>query len=241
MKKIILTFIFSFSLLVYTLGQERDIYRLSNGAIVTNSEFLDLNLYSKSVYNYKYKYDIEPLSVRVGEKQYDIKLANYVSYWEDADSMFLYDAGDFNVVEFIGDDGFGYQYRDDMGILKMNPTSVLWNPGYYGASYKLRNKSKNGYFVEVPLTSTSKAVVFFGQSYSTGEGRTFIFIVTERDVRLVFNMQYNANSIDIGEGTFEMNVESKGSQLLTMNPDIWSDPVTHTIWLEDGVLKFRDN
>ncbi len=239
MKNLLIIATLTIMSVVTAIGQEREVYTLKNGAVIENRDFLNLDLYSKGVYNDRYKYCDDPLEVRVGNKKYDIKVANYIGYWAECDSMIMNYVGDFNVIEFHSNDGCGYQYRDDYGILKMNESSVSWMPSYSGSNYMHRGLSRNGYFVETTLTPDSKAVIFFGQSYGTDVGRTFIFIVTERDVKLVFNKPYRAKSINIANGEFRIEFQSNIQE--TIDGVTWTPAITHTMWLEDGVLKFRDN
>lgn len=80
-----------------------------------------------------------------------------------------------------------------------------------------------------------------GPNYPTNVSRMSIFVLTENDIKLVLNKELEATDIIKNNSEFKMIVDSKPSQLISMHPDKWSDPVSHTIWFENGVLKFKNN
>ncbi len=140
----------------------------------------------------------------------------------------------YNVIEFIINNKVIYKYISIAGIVTFNPPK--------GSSYgkDLRKYANNDYFIEYPIEN-GKIVVFIGHSYSTSQPQLVIFTVTDNGVKLVFDKKYRVSDIIKTSTEFRMIIESQSKQLVSMNPEKWSEPVTHEIYLEDGVLKFKDN
>ncbi len=85
------------------------------------------------------------------------------------------------------------------------------------------------------LVMNSKALIFLGQHYGTDLPRLIIFIVTDSDVKLVYNKKMKITSINSSAGNFSLSLVSN---IVEAGDGVEE---THTIFLRDGVLFFRNN
>ncbi len=105
----------------------------------------------------------------------------------------------------------------------------------YSMANMFASYADNDYFISVPLSSTSKALIFMGMTYGSSLPRLMIFVMTERDVKLVYCKTMDVHSMVKTPSSFSMITQSN----VTGFDD--GTPVLHTIWLKNGALWFKNN
>lgn len=170
------------------------------------------------------------LNVQVGSTWYIIQVGEYTSELC---------GGDFNLIDIYSKDMDSKLFKVDYGILKMDETSCRWYPEKFMANYSLSDLSENGYFIELPLSETSKALIFIGRCYRTDLDRMLVFVLTEKDAEIVFNLPMPIEAFKHANG--DTNI------LVTTQFKEWGDTVSygnyimHSIYTQDGVLMFNEN
>ncbi len=205
-------------LTLYGDQSEVQIYTNNDGIISVKEQFIDAQ--NPSVESLSYTLQ-NPLSTIVSTSTYTLKTGRFEG-WED-------EPGDFNVIEISKNGQQKLIYKDDYGITKIINKK---KEGYFYAT-SLSPYSSNGYFIEVSMTPTSKALLFLGQDYGTDLSRLIIFIITDSDVKLVHNKPMEIRSIDTSAGNFSLSLKSTIEEISGLED-------MHTIFLKDGVLFFRN-
>ncbi len=144
----------------------------------------------------------------------------------------LPDAYTVNVMRYKGWDleaGFG-----EVIDIKCKEKSVLQlkNSEQWAFLYgDLKKYSDNPYFVPIPIDASSMAILFVG--FIRANQPAFVTIVLLRDgqATLVYNKSLLIESVVKSASTFAIN----------LSDDTGGDPVVnnYSIWVEEGVLKFR--
>lgn len=221
MKKI-LSFLF-FALPLTALAQTR-IFALSNGVIGgVRMEYLDTKN-SREVTE-PYKLNGIQLSASVAGTSWTIRTGRY-NGWEN-------EPGQFDVIEFSNNGVRRLLYGTYGGVVKINDPENLY-------TYPLSKYSNNGYFIEVPLTPNSKAIMFLGQHYGTDLSRLSIFVVTPNNVKLVFNRQMAIREITNTARDFRMKLQTDIVDEYDSNGNpTGQKPPMSTIYRQNGVLYFE--
>lgn len=222
MKKLLIFTALLLPILAY--GQtEMQIFNISNGTISTNSQFITMpeDLWETKRYSLG-----NPVSVTVGNQSYTIKTGRF-SGWDTA-------PGDYDVIEISKNGTQLLLFKDGDGILKYNNSRFM--PPEYSMANKFVSYADNDYFISVPLSSTSKALIFMGMTYSSSLPRLMIFVMTESDVKLVYCKIMDVHSMVKTPTSFSMTTQSN----MTGFDD--GIPVLHTIWLKkSGDFWFKNN
>lgn len=198
----------------------------NNGKVITKSQFINPP-YDNSINNYGFSLSNPPVQVQVGAMTYTIKTGNFE----------ISNENDYDVIEISKDGKRICLYREEDGILKLKEGSSYQYPEAYMANYSFGKYANNNYCIEVPLSSTSKALLFFGPSYGSSVAKTLIFVLTELDARLVFNKILDPYEMENITSNFEMKLiadipecDLDGNEIPTPS---------YTIWKEGGVLKYK--
>lgn len=221
MNKLFLLLGFCFPL--FACGQTaQPIFSISNGLISTNSQFVD-----SFELNYWNAYSVGPLGtpiqVGVGSQSYTIKTGFLINSNQD---------GDFEAIEVSRNGQQVFLLKNGDGIVKFDNSKFM--PPNYFFSNRFVSFAANDYFIEVPLSADSKALIFMGIPYGTDLPRLIIFVLTPSDVTLVYYQDMDVESMVKTSSSFSMVVQSN---LLS---DDGGTPITHSIFLQNGVLKFVD-
>lgn len=141
----------------------------------------------------------------------------------------------YHVVEIKRGDDVVFVLRD-LEIIPYN-----YDLGQYGKDF--RNFATSEMFIEVPLPQDAKALVFIGWPFSTDLPHLMIVVLTKNDAKLVYSKNMIIKDIVKEMGVFLMQLQSNYQYMEYKDGmEIGLSPATtHTMWLEDGVLKFRDN
>lgn len=230
MKRIVRLVATALILSIYQMVAQQPIYTLQDGKIIPSPDFVEPvdDYFNNATYT---MWD-RVLDVQVGNTTYNIRVGNYTPQRCE---------GDFNLIEIYSDAMKRKLYKDGSGILKMNNTSYMWYPRAAMANYRLSSYSKNGYFIEMPLNESTKAIIFIGQSYGTDVGKLFIFVLTESDAELVFNLPMSIAMFAQMNDYTKLIVQSNyGTEI---SCDVWLPPTMHTIYTRggDGILMFKNN
>lgn len=169
-----------------------------------------------------------PISVTAGGTTWTIKTGRYVG-WEN-------DPGDFDVIEVSKGGTNTLLYKSYLGIMK-----IIDAPDQWYAS-EMAPYSRNGYFIETSLSSTSKALIFLGQNYGSDLSQLIIIVLTEMEAELVFNKPMAITRINNATDNFSLTLESKIVEVVDSDgtPTNEKSPV-HTIYQQGSILYFRDN
>ena len=213
---IFLFFSLSFSCVVST-HKGVPLYSNTDGVIYNFVEFIDEECISVS--SLPYSLD-NPISVTISASTYTIKTGRFTG-WDDEE-------GDFDVIEISKNGQPEIIYKAYDGIAKMNNSKNSYTSLF-------SRYSSNGYFIEMPVTSDSKVIIFLGQHYGTDLSRLIIFTLTDSDVKLVHNKQMAINNITAECGNFSMLLESNIVEFG------YGTPATHSIYQKNDVLYFKDN
>lgn len=158
-------------------------------------------------------------SIFIDSTTYNIKTGRFIN-WND-------EPGDFDVIQFYKNNQLILTYKDADGIVNLNNPKNQY-------SYSFNRHSKNGYFIEAKLSDKTGIIVFIGQHYGTDLPKLIIFAITRNEIKLIYNQKVQINSI----------TKTKDNISLILQSNIPNDnemPVTHTIWSNNGILKFKDN
>lgn len=218
MNKIVLIVMILFTINNSLFAQENTSIFTYNesGEIVTNSRFISLADNSLSSLRFSAN---NVATTSINETTYVVKTGRF-NNWEN-------EPGDFDIIQFYKNNQLILTYKDADGIVKLNNSS---NP--YANSFN--RYSSNGYFIEVALSDTTKIIVFVGQHYGTDLSKIIIFAVTRNEVKLVYNQKVQINSMTKTNNSILMVVQSN-------IPNENDELITHTIWSDKGVLKFKDS
>lgn len=218
MNKIVLIVMILFTINNSLFSQENTSIFTYNevGEIVTNSRFISLADNNLTSLHFSTN---NIATTSINETTYTVETGRF-SNWEN-------EPGDFDIIQFYKNNQLALTYKDADGIVRLNNAS---NP--YANS--LNRYSSNGYFIEVDLSDTTKIIVFVGQHYGTDLSKIIIFAVTRNEVKLVYNQKVQVNLMKKTDNTIFMIVQSN-------IPDEQDEPITHTIWSKEGMLKFKNN
>ena len=194
----------------------------NSGKVITKSQFINPP-YDNSINNYGFSLSNPPVQVQVGTVTYTIKTGNFEMSNEN----------DYDVVEISKDGNRVCLHREEDGILKLKEGSNRND----GKSHRLGKYANNNYCIEVPLSSTSKALLFFGPSYGSSVAKTLIFVLTESNAKLVFNKTLEPQEMKNITSNFEMKLIADIPECDLDGNEIPSP--SYTIWKEGGVLKHK--
>ena len=158
-------------------------------------------------------------SVSIDSTTYHIKTGRFRN-WED-------EPGDFDIIEFYKNHQLVLTYKDAEGIVHLNKPKNLY-------SYTFNQYSENGYFMEVRLSDQISTLFFIGQHYGTDLPKLIIFALTPKEIKLIYNQKVQINSILKTDNHISLIVQSN-------IPNDHDELLTHTIWSDNGILKFKDN
>ena len=193
------------------------IYSINNGVVSNIEQFIEKQQISIDSLEYSLN---NPILVSTYTSTYTIKTGRF-SGWEN-------EPGDFDVIEISKNGQQKFIYKSCDGIAKFNNSKNLYTSSF-------NRYSSNGYFIEVPMTTDSKALIFLGQHYGTDLARLIIFILTDSDVKLVYNKKMAITDINSTNGNFSMSLVSN----IVEEGD--GTESKHTIYQQNGVLYFGDN
>ncbi len=227
MKKTLILLILAIITISMKNFENTNLFSLSKDGLITYDEKnIDYKVKTKNIpQDYEHR---DSVVFTVGDAEYILKIGNR---WPIHDSP-----GDYNIMQFFINGEEKLYFEDADWLIKYKNSQIPKSHVSQFSKY-----ANNPYFISVPLTDTSIALIFMGPNYSTNVSRMAIFVLTESDIKLILNKELEATKIIKSSTEFKMTVVSQPSQLISMNPEKWSEPVTHEIYLEDGVLKFKDN
>lgn len=200
----------------------------SSGQIVTNSRHLKCR-YSNRVDTLDCSPQIT-LPVSVGKSQYTITLSSY-----DLSKAYS-EGGDFGVITVKRDGKVIYEYRSEDWLLKFSSEYSR----LLGESVKAC--AVNDFFIEIPLTATSKALVFNAYEFSAPPLPPLtILALTEEDAKVVHNRNIRQVSVDRDANNNILMTTCSNTGTTYGEMSIYTPPTLNTIWAEDGKLLFKDN
>ncbi len=220
-KYFLLSFAISLFASAYTQNNGVPIYSIDNNNMIISSQAYISN---DITYSNNFGFSTsETASVSINQTTYTIKEGRFDGWGNQP--------GNYDVIELYKNGTCVLTFKIQNGIVILNDI----NNNYASRQSKY---STNGYFIEQTLTSTSKALLFLGYNYSTDPANLIIFILTEDDAKLVFCRPMAIQNIERSSTNFSVDLLSD-----IMYEDHINLPLSirHTIWLEDGVLKFKDN
>ena len=198
-------------------------FSINNGIISTNSQFID-SYHDPEVANDPYGSG-NTVGVQVGNVNYVIKTAIFTGFGWDNDpdpGYYIIEVSANNQIKFVH---------------KQNSAFVTRDMEYQG--FTLQQHADNDYFIKAPLSNEATALIFVGWSYANNPSQLFIVVLTETDVKVVYNKPMVINSITQSGYNFSMATQS--NVLEWVNGAEQGTPITHTIYQQDGVLYFKDN
>jgi len=221
MKRILIFTALLFPFLV--CGQTgTQIFSISNVNITVDNLFIDLptNYWGTAGHSLG-----NPIPVSIGNQSYTIKTGRFTG-WDN-------EPGDYDVIEISKNGQQLVLFKDGEGIVKYN--NSMYMPPNYAFANRFVSYAENDYFISVPLSATSKALIFMGKPYGTDLPRLIIFVLTETDAKLVFCKRMYVESITKTVNDFSMVVQSN---LTSVGDGV---PELHTIWLQNQDLWFKNN
>jgi len=199
----------------------------TEGTITTNSSFIN------PFYNYPGAPSLtyspqNPVNVQVGTKTYVVKTCIFNNWDNDADTG-------FHIIEVSSGGQVVLTFKSAL------QWAYLSYPAGSGMYRNFKSYSDNNYFIKVPLSDSSVAIIFVGWPYDSTPSMLTIVVLTQTDAKLVYNKNMEINTITLGSA-FSMILQSNTVEYNAQNvPFNGETPKLHTIWLEDGVLRFKDN
>ena len=200
------------------------IYSYDGDNIVTKSKFIGPPTFPDDYEN------VTPYVLKnsnlIESKSYDpsylywVKMYKYKG-WED-------EAGFCNVIDIVYDKKTLLQVRDPGGweniIERLRKTTGI-------------NSSERYMFC--PITKTAMALFFVGHSYQNDPSMLTIIVIDKEKAELVFNKPMHPMELNQTNTEFSLIVRSNSPELnLDMTPV--TPYIKHKIWLENGVLRFKD-
>lgn len=204
------------------------IFSIDQGHIITNSMFID-------TWTLEPRFDAvpytlaNPVTVSLSGAQYTVRTAQFEGRGWDQEG------GDFRVIEITKGNQQVYLLKEPNGIWKLKGSKDNM------AQYRVPSYSDNDYFLTVPLSNSATALIFFGYLYGSGDTTLPIIVLTDKEVKLVFNksmfFMQKATSIP---NTFSIGMQT--NQYKVVNGVINEKEFrTFTIWKKDGTLWIKDN
>lgn len=217
-----LTVIFlTLTLKIEAQGSE-NIFTINNDTIITNSDFID-PFFSKKTASVKYYLNENDPNVLVGKVEYNVKVGSYT-----------YSPGNFDVLEISKNGVRQCLYCEDAGILKSDYKCLRSSMEEGGED--LGHSERSDYYMEFSLSPTTKGLLFFCNSYGTDVGRTLIFILTQKEAKLVFNKKMKV--VNLGQSVSNFILWSTYMEF-NVDGTIWEQPNVYSIWDEGDILKFK--
>lgn len=225
MKKLIFTAALFFTVFCAQAQIGSAIFSIDpKGNITTKSEFIDPFYEDCDLSALTYAPG-NPVAVKLPSKTYTIRTCAFDEWECEADRG-------FNVIEIT-------QKNRDVLTLKQGEFWTFITDDR--PSFNLEEYTDNNYFIRVPLSAKSQALIFRGFMYGTGPAPLSIVVLTENQAKLVFNKEMYINSIiQISSGGFFMQLQSNICEWDDERRPYY-DPITHVIWLDDGVLRFKND
>ena len=196
------------------------ILSINNGTININSSYLDSQYDDPDVLSLPYT-GIDPIPVTVGNTSYVVKTAKFTGLgWDGEPGYYVIEISINNQIKFVHKQNAGLTYLNDGG---------------YGSRLNQYADSGNNSFIKVPLSNEATALIFLGWPYANDPCQLLILVLTATDVKVVYNMPMNINSITQSGFNFSMITQSN---VLEWSPNggYQGTPITHTIYQQNGVL-----
>lgn len=184
-----------------------------DGEIITKSKFIDSLTYNRSSLDWFWALDFK-LTYPI-----NVKLLSSIYAIRMGELTENITEGDSHLIEFFKNGKQILLFKELEGIVKTD----------------------NDYFVIAPLSDSSKLLIFEGYQYGADLPRLIIFVLSESDVKLVYYKYRQVGKIINTSKKFYMTIVSNRAEWSYDRKTIESPAVTHTIWREDGVLKFKDD
>lgn len=215
-----------FSILNIKAQESKNIFTIKDDKIITNSDFIDSS-YDKTVINNKYILNEKGSNVLVGEVEYDVKVGSYI-----------YCSVNFDVLEISKNGVQQCLYREDSGILKRDYKCLYYSMKKGDSDFV--SSETNNYYMEFSLSPKIKGLLFFCNRYGTSVGKTLIFILTQKEAKLVFNKKMEVMDFYHSNSKLKLLLWSAYMEF-NLDGTLWRRPDVHTIWREDGILKLKKN
>ncbi len=224
MKKICL---FLISLVSIHVSAQTALFSINTNGLISNTQARFIDPQDPSVNTLSYSLG-SAVSVTAGGSAWTIKTGRYKG-WEN-------EPGDFDVIEISKGGTRKLLYKSYLGIMK-----IIDAPNQWYAS-QMAPYSRNGYFIETSLSSTSKALFFLGQNYGSDLSQLIIIVMTGNDVKVVFNRPMAIENINNTANNFSLTLESEIVEVVDSDgtPTNEKSP-THTIYQQGQILYFRNN
>ncbi len=193
------------------------IFKYDNGEIVTKPEYINPFYFE---YQDVKSYPVESFTIfsKNNEHSYSVKLSNYQ-----------------------GTEGDGGYYRSiDVEYKNKNILSLKQSDGWDKLQKHVRPLASNDYFLALPLTDSSTALVFVGYPYNSQPELLTIVILNKGEATLVFNKEIMIRSIkyDKANLSFVMNLQDYPVEYLDVDTPCYT-PKFFKILLGKGILKFE--
>lgn len=220
MKKIFFALIILFPLFANAQSGTAIFNIADDGTIITNNKFRDSlpserSSFSSWILSQKVELS-DSLIVKLPSSSCTIKIGKF----ERRDN----DLGNYDVIEI---------YKNGKQLVSFRELETI-------VKYEDNKHTDNGYFITVPLSDSTKALICEGFHYGAGLPRLMIFVLTESDAKLVYYKYEYIKAITNKLDNFSMIVMSQFAEWIS--PDvIGTAEVNHTIWNKNGILKFRNN
>ena len=208
-------FIFLILILTYnvSLGQDNKIYSLNNNVIIPNNIFIE----SEDVEIDSLKYELNSTINLPAMYNYSLKTDKF-SGWDN-------EPGGYNVIE-LSNGTNKLIYKDAYGMARLSNSNNLY-------SKKFNIYCDNGYFMSLPICDSSYALFFIGQHYGTDLPRLIIVVVTDIDIKLVYNKRVSIK--EFNPHNCYINIQN---EIIEEGPNL---NLGQKIYVKDGVLFIHNN
>ena len=211
---LILTVFCSFSFV--TAQREKSIFEYGETEVITKSEYMTPFYFDyQGVSSYLFK--SFTISSEDNKYSYIVKLSNY---------------------EGTENDG-GFYRIIDIEYENKNILNLKQSDGWDKLKERIRPYASNDYFLAIPLTRTSTALIFVGYPYNSQPELLTIVVLNKDKAMLVFNKEIMVNKIEYDKvsSSFVMNLQDYPIEYLDETTPANAAKL-FKIFLESGVLKF---
>lgn len=217
MKSLLLIFFVSICTLSPVFAQTNEmIFSYNGNSIITKSKYITPFYFEyQDVPSFIFK--TFAVSSRDKAYSYVVKLSNYSGTEDDGGYYRIID------IEFGGKKILSLKQSDGWDSLKENT----------------RKHASNDYFLAIPLTDTSTALVFVGYPYNSQPELLTIVVLNKDSATLVFNKEIMINDIqyDGVSSSFVMNLQDYPIEYINESTPA-NTAKLFKIFQENGVLKF---
>ena len=200
------------------------IYSYDGDNIVTKSKFIGPPTFPDDYEN------VTPYVLKnsnlIESKSYDPSYLYWVKMYKY--KGFENDPGFCNVIDIVYDKKTLLQVRDPGG----------W--GYIREKFrKYTGMNRSNCYMFCPITKTAMALFFVGHSYQNDPSMLTIIVIDKEKAEVVFNKPMHPMELNQTNTEFSLIGHSNNPELnLDMTPV--TPYIKHKIWLENGVLRFKN-